>query len=88
MISRSLHRRRTGQHYVTARVWPSRDTPSPMTLRVTVQIRDFATGDTQSFLIMPGQTVMATVTGYTKNQGVPRVLAVPVAIHADLSWIA
>jgi hypothetical protein len=65
-----------------SRIIPDR----PAAVHVQVTVTDFATRVDQSFLIMPGRTVMSVLTGYTATPGqVPRVFKVPVEIRAHLS---
>lgn len=76
--SRSLRRRHARRRSPAAE-------PVPTSVKVMVQMTDFATRITQSFLIMPGSTVAANLTGYIETtDGLPRAIVVPLSIRADI----
>lgn len=53
-------------------------------VQVSIQLTDFATSNTQSFLIMNGDTLKVTLTGYTLQPGPEvRVLHVPLTIRVN-----
>lgn len=74
---------RTAWHRLTRRRRQQTETPAPASITVKIELKDFATGVTQTFAIPPGSTVTTTLTGWIEGGGQPRVLKVPVTIRAS-----
>lgn len=83
MISESLWRRIARRRGGPARSVVSRSVrPFCPAVKVTVEMTDFATGITHSFLILPGAKAHTELTGYVQRYpgAPPHVLTVPVTI--------
>lgn len=74
MTSRSV-RHRLGRRWASA----------PAVGAVVVELRDFATGISQSFLIMPGSEHRVELTGMIQGASMPRVIRVPLTVKAHVA---